>query len=272
MPIDDLVNGTLHAEKGSIEQKVEQAIDDQAKKEAVRKRPGFFTWPVKYLGITGLLAAGGYLITGVNAFLTSGAFGIGYIVECGKNKVKPTVDKFFRNIWKGMVMGISAYFIYAGTEAVAKTYDLGRTFLGKVAKTAIFNPVGVGVFNVGFQAYTHAEERYGWKEMLKPWKWPQYMGTLYSEELKPRWAKLTAKTMKIFFPIHFLAQNYISGITARMAIGGMNDIIYRLVAPAEKKKEQEPAKSPAYAPSPAPSLSQSYSRNPIGMQPRLGFA
>ncbi|MFH1408770.1 MAG: hypothetical protein ABIH34_02595 [Nanoarchaeota archaeon] len=232
-------------------QKAEASEGSPLEREVEAGRASFFTPVTKYLGGTALIAGANAVLSGFNFLITTAGFMVGQLVEKGKAREKLTTSEFFKNMWKGMTLGSVGYYLYFVTESIARIYDLS-----KVTKALVFNPGMVMPFNLSFQAYSYAEETHGWKNMAKPWTWGNYAAGLYQDELKPHWMKNNWKAFKVFFPIHFVAQNYLPQIWQRISVGAMNDVIYRLIMPTKKedKKEspyQNPYPSisrPAYAP------------------------
>ncbi|MBS3158085.1 hypothetical protein J4206_02235 [Candidatus Woesearchaeota archaeon] len=155
-----------------------------------------------------------------------------------RKEKKPTTFKdIYKAAYTGLLFGGLGYAMYnfydwysAGIKAT--------TFLGKVAKTLLFNPVLFPPFVGAYRVFTYLRDKIGFKNVFtKPHKIFSYLGEVYEKDLKPNfWSNVKKASLTFWLP-NYLSLNYFTNNHIRVAIGAANDLIFNIISSGKKKDE-----------------------------------
>jgi hypothetical protein len=219
----------------------------QVAKDALKFSP-FMIFNFLASGGLAYLTGGMSLLAASSSFLPMISYSLGRYIENKKLKKKTTWYEIRKEMGTGNFVGNLAYWLYQIPEFLNIS---GATWGGKILRALSFNPGMLIPFVALYQPVVYLRDKIGVKKSLKGLyngKIGGYLKEAYQKDMKKNFWPTVKQTFLTLFPIHLYSLNYVKTPSIRVGIGGLNDVIFRLIAGVKKEGEETPSAAKEKAP------------------------
>ncbi|NOZ80192.1 MAG: hypothetical protein GXP63_00845 [DPANN group archaeon] len=218
----------------SIDDKVTETSEMQFGDDRKKEKNGLFkSFLANSIGVgTGIAMSAGIFGAPLSAVYMAGAFGLGYLIEKFREKEKFRLKDFFKELSTGALLSPLGLGIYSAIDLIPNA-----SLLGKLGRVAFFSGPLAATYIYLNRNLLYFRDKIGLGKSIKS----LYNGKIFSyfreahrKEGMPNLRPGLKTAFLNFSPVWMYTLNWMKNPAARLVIGNINDVLYRILISGKK--------------------------------------